>query len=123
MARKSTPCYCLKIRRAANDVTRFYNKMVEPSGVMVSQYSLLLNIEKLDKGSIRELSDLVELDRSTLARNLKPLLSKKFIQDSRITGTRDCKLVLTPKGKEVLEQAKLLWVQAQQLLAACRAEF
>lgn len=112
--RKQTSCYCLKIRRASSDITRFYDKQLEPSGVTVSQYSLLLNISLAKQGTLKELADMAELDRSTLARNIKPLFKKNLVYDAKAKGTRNSQLVLTQEGIKTLEYAKQLWNDAQQ---------
>lgn len=57
---------------------------------------------------------MAELDRSTLARSLQPLLNQGLVVDTRKPGTRNCQLELTKSGKEKLERAKLLWAEAQQ---------
>lgn len=112
--KKTTSCYCLKLRRATSDVTRFYDKILSECDITVSQYGLLLNISKAEKGSLRELADMAELDRSTLARNIKPLIKKEFVYDAKAEGTRDSSYQLTNSGKNVLGKAKGLWEQAQK---------
>lgn len=112
-SKQPTSCYCLKIRRATNDVTRFYDHVLKPSGITVSQYSILLNISRAEKGSIKELADMAELDRSTLARNIKPLINRNLIIDAKLPGTRDSKLKLTDEGIRTLEKSKMLWEEAQ----------
>lgn len=112
--RKETSCYCLKMRRASSDITRFYDKQLEASGVTVSQFSLLLNISKAKQGSLSELANMAELDRSTLARNIKPLIKKGLVYDAKLEGKRNSKFVLSPTGKVTLRQANQLWQQAQQ---------
>lgn len=109
-----TSCYCLKIRRANASVTKHYDRVLSPCSITVSQYSVLLNISRAEQCSIRELADMAELDRSTLARNLQPLFRQGLVVDTRQPGTRNCQLELTESGKEKLEWAKLLWAEAQQ---------
>lgn len=111
---KSTSCFCLKMRRANADVTGFYDHALEESGVTIQQYSLLLNISKAQNGTLRELADMAELDRSTLARNVKPLLSKKLVYDAKEDGARNSKLMLTAEGEQTLQLAAKLWKEAQQ---------
>lgn len=108
-----TPCFCLKIRRASADITDYYDRILEPSGVTVGQYSILLNTSKADKGTVKELADMAELDRSTLARNIKPLIIKQLIYDAKKEGARDSCLKLTEDGKKTLLLAQSLWEDAQ----------
>jgi DNA-binding MarR family transcriptional regulator len=115
--RQQTPCYCLKARRAAAAITEYYDSVLAPSKITVSQFSLIKNILFSDNPSIRELADLVELDRSTLARGLKPLIRDNLVTDVRPRGQRNCQLSLTDKGRETFTRAKLLWAEAQKNLA------
>lgn len=110
-------CYCLKTRRACAAVTKFYDTMLAPSGVTVRQYSLLLNISQAHSCSVRELADLAELDRSTLARSLKPLYAQGFIVNAKQPSARNSQLELTNAGKETVEQAKELWSKAQEAVS------
>ena len=109
-----TSCYCLKIRRASATVTKFYDSMLESCGVTVRQYSLLLNISQAEHCSVKELADMTELDRSTLARSLKPLYHQGLVIDTKVLGTRNSQLEVTETGKETVECAKQLWAEAQK---------
>lgn len=102
---------------ATNNLARFYDRMLEPSGVTTRQFSLLLNISRSEDVNVRQLADMANLDRSTLARNLKPLFSKCLIEDNKLPGARDSKLRLTETGRETLEQARCLWEKAQDTVA------
>ena len=110
----NTTCHCLKMRRSAGNVISFYDKVLLPSGVTVRQYSLLYSISEHDGCNVRELSEYTELDRSTLARSLKPLIKAGFIADAKDTGARDSKLSLTEQGRQVCQEAAKLWEIAQK---------
>ena len=110
----NTTCHCLKMRRSAGNVISFYDQILKPSGVTVRQYSLLYSISEHDGCNVRELSDYTELDRSTLARSLKPLMKADLIADAKDAGTRDSKLSLTEQGKQVCQEAAKLWEIAQK---------
>ena len=109
----NTTCHCLKMRRSAENVIRFYDRRLQPAGITVRQYSLLKNIDEHKGCSVRVLADCTELDRSTLARSLKPLMKAGLLEDTKGIGTRDSKLMLTEEGKETYALATGLWRQAQ----------
>lgn len=109
----ASSCYCLKVRRANGIVAKFYDSLMAPSGVTVRQYSLLLHISRTEGISVRQLADQTGLDRSTLARSLKPLFHRELIQDAKPAGTRDSRLRLTERGTAVLSEAARLWGEAQ----------
>lgn len=115
--KRPTSCFCLKLRRAAACITSYYDHALEPSGITVSQFSLLLNISKAERGSLAELADMAELDRSTLARNIKPLIIKKLVLDTKADRARDSRFILTEAGIKTLAQAQQLWEAAQSSIA------
>lgn len=110
----NTSCHCLKIRRSAENVIHFYDTVLEPTGLTVRQYSLLHAIYRQSGCNVRELSEDTLLDRSTLARSLKPLLQAGYIEDKKNAGARDSALWLTEKGEQIYRQAAQLWHTAQK---------
>ena len=108
------PCHCYKIRRAAATVTRHYDRSLAPCGVTVSQFLLLRNLAASPGRTVSGLAADVGLDRSTLARNLRPLLGKDLVRDASPAEARDCRLELTDAGKQALECAQVRWEQAQE---------
>lgn len=109
----NTVCHCMKMRRSAENIINFYDTMLAPSGLTSRQYSLIFAINKLGTCNVRELAEYTLLDRSTLARSLKPLLQADYIADKKNTGARDSVLVLTQKGGQTYTQATALWHKAQ----------
>lgn len=113
MAKIKSKCHCINFRRASNRISNFYDSMLKPIDLSVNQYSLLVNLRRLEKSNIITLANYVDLERTTLVRTLKPLIKKGFIQDIALEGKRDRELTLTTKGIEVVEQGKILWGKAQ----------
>ena len=111
----NTKCHCLKLRRSAANVVDFYDSMLKESGVTLRQYSLLYEIGNNEGCNVRQLSEATQLDRSTLARSLKPLLNQKLIINFKMAGTRDSQLYLTAKGIIVMQKASKLWEKAQEV--------
>ena len=109
----TTMCHCLKICRSAENVAGFYDGKLQPSGVTAKQYFLLSQIADDGGCSVRQLATHTELDRSTLARTLKPLLKAGLVQDRKERGKRDSKLFLTERGEQAHKDATELWRQAQ----------
>lgn len=109
----NTVCHCLKMRRSAENVIRFYDAILAPSNLTVRQYSLLKAISEHSGCNVRVLSEITLLDRSTLARSLKPLIQSKYIKDNKEAGARDSVLELTEQGKVVCKKAAELWEIAQ----------
>jgi len=104
------------------DVTAFYDSMLSAAGVTAKQHYLLKNIGKAGKCSVRELADVTEYDRSTLARTLKPLLARGLVIDMRAPGTRNRQLELTEEGWKAENHALELWSVAQGMVEEALGE-
>lgn len=113
MKKTKSKCHCINIRRAANRISKFYDNTLKSIGLSVNQYSLLVNLSRLERSNITTLANYVDLERTTLVRTIKPLIEKQFIEDIAIEGKRDRELVLTEKGLEKVRQGEILWTKAQ----------
>lgn len=112
--KKLTPCHCINMRRTTNHLTEYYNQAIEPCGLTVSQFSLLWNLDFLGHSNTTNLALRAGLDRTTLTRNLKPLLANGLMEDAAQESSRDHILSVTPKGKMALEIGIPLWQTAQK---------
>ena len=110
---ESTACHCLKLRRGASNVVAYYDTALSSSGVTAQQYALLYQLSLQEGCNVRTLAEACELDRSTLARSLKPLLNRGLIEDRKKENSRDSSMWLTESGSRVCQQAAELWAQAQ----------
>ena len=110
---KTEKCHCVVFRRAARAVTAYYDRIMLDSGITINQYSLLINLLRTAPCSTTSLAKTMKLDRTTLIRNIKPLVEKGLIQDLSEEGERDRQLTVTSKGVETLEIAQKLWEKAQ----------
>lgn len=119
---KENICHCLKVRRASNAITKTYDKYLAPSGIGVSQFSVMEHISRLSPVTVSELALECQLDRTTLVRNLKTLEEKGYVSDISEKGSRKRQLVLTPLGRERLDDAEILWSQAQQYIRTSLGE-
>ncbi|HWR09719.1 MarR family winged helix-turn-helix transcriptional regulator [Sporomusa sp.] len=118
-----SPCLCLNIRRASRAVTDFYEKMLEPSGIKITQYSLLRHLEETEPVTISKLAALMRIDRTTLNRNMKPLNEAGLIEVNSGQDPRSKEVALTKAGKLVLTNATVLWDQAQASLQEYLGEY
>lgn len=107
-------CHCTNMRRASRAVTRFYDELLEPSGLKVTQYSLLNHLKRLGPLTMNELSKAMRLERTTLVRNLKPLENMGLVSVVNEKGTKAKEVNLTEKGIKSLEIAAPYWDQAQE---------
>src|SRR5271170_6761404 len=107
-----SPCHCAVLRKASRHVSQVYDTALAPTGLKTTQFSLLAAIDRGEDAltSMRELAEVMVMDRSTLGRNLRPLEKQTFI---RITSNKDDArsrhVQLTHKGRSKLEEARALW--------------
>lgn len=111
----TSPCTCLNIRRASRAVTQFYDEVLKPSGIRIAQLGLLRLLEK--EATITELAKAMRIDRTTLNRNMKPLVEAGFITVNPGKDSRTRLVGLTATGKEAVAQAWRLWGEAQTAIA------
>lgn len=115
-------CHCITMRRATNAITDYYDRALFGMGVSTSQFSLLINLSRLGEASTSELAEYVNLERSTLVRNLKPLMEKGFIVDLAKEGARNHRYTLSAEGQEILQKCLPVWEHAQKEIKAYLGE-
>ena len=107
-------CTCFRIRGAARRVTQIYSKHLAPTGLKISQFSLLGFVSAEGPVSIGRLSDLLATDRTTLTRNLGPLLKDGLVERVQSGDKRRHELVATQAGRALFKRALPLWAAAEQ---------
>ncbi|HNB53288.1 MAG TPA: MarR family winged helix-turn-helix transcriptional regulator [Anaerolineales bacterium] len=113
LARQVAPCVGFNTRRATRLVTQYYDHALAPVGLRSTQYSLLGLLALVDEIPMQELALVLAMDRTTLTRNLNPLLEKELIEVSVGSDRRVRPIKITPKGVAILAEALPLWEQAQ----------
>ena len=109
------PCACSTLRRATRAVTAAYDKALEPSGLRVTQFSVLRTLARLGPVTVTCLAAETALDRSTMGRNLDPLERKGLVR-LQVGETDQRKRVahLTNAGRSAIEAALPHWREAQK---------
>jgi DNA-binding MarR family transcriptional regulator len=106
-------CTCFNLRKAARAVTQLYDEFLRPSGLRVTQFSLLMAVRGLGPIRITNLAEKAVMDRTTLKRNVELLEREGLV---RITPGRDARVrevSLTAAAQERLSEALPLWQKAQ----------
>ncbi len=107
-------CACLNLRKASRATTQFYDKVLHPSGLRVTQFAILATIVRADAITISKLAGRMVMDRTTLTRNLRPLQQQNLISLNPGTDHRTRLIRIQPAGEAALEKALPLWQTAQQ---------
>ena len=111
----SMQCLCATVRRAARLLNRRYEEALRPAGVSPSQFELMMTLRTAGPVDQAKLAQFIEIDQTTLSRNLKLLLAERWIEAT--TNTRDARrrtYRLTKLGLAVLAEAQRYWRQAHE---------
>lgn len=111
-------CTCFRVRGAARRVTQIYTRHLAPTGLKISQFSLLGFVIAKGPVTITQLSELLATDRTTLTRNLRPLIGSGVIERATAGDKRRHELVATPAGRALFKRALPLWSAAEQEVRA-----
>ena len=108
-------CLCLNTRHAARTLTRMYEEHLRPCNLTSPQFGLLSVLTERPGLSQQQLTEMLDLDQTTLSRNLRLLIANKWIKGKRSKEDRrlTCYSV-TPAGIEVRKTAAPHWNRAQQ---------
>ncbi len=109
-------CTCETIRKAARMVTQMYETALQQSGLKAGQISLLAMLSRKGDMPLTALADALVMDRTTLTRNLKPMVRDGFISIKAEQDLRVRKVGLTAKGTRKFAEAYPLWADAQSRL-------
>lgn len=110
-------CTNLKLRQLGRMVGRHYEAFVAPTGLKGTQYSLLSHVVKLGPLRAGELAAAMQLEASTLTRNLQPLLRDGLLtMQPDPADARSRLVVATPAGHDLRAKAQRVWKQAQLAL-------
>jgi DNA-binding MarR family transcriptional regulator len=101
------------MRKVNRAVTQFFDEYLEPTGIRITQYTLLVEIASSEVKTLSEIAANLIMDRTTLTRNLKPLQKSGYITNAKTNDRRSKSYVLTEKGHKVMEEATPLWQEAQ----------
>jgi DNA-binding MarR family transcriptional regulator len=109
----SSTCISTRVRQLSRIVTRVYDDALRPLGITASQFTLLTQLAQQDGITAVEIGHSLDIEKSTLSRNLKRLLALGHITMDPPAGRRGRGLHLTPKGETVIAQAFPVWHDAQ----------
>ena len=109
-------CIGLGVRKAARAVARHYDQALSQVGVKGTQFTLLNALYLYPGVTLTRLADALVMDRTTLNRNLKPMVREGWINMKPGKDLRTQEWRLAKKGERKLATAFPLWHDAQQAL-------
>lgn len=106
-------CSSQKLRQLSRRVSQHFDHIVAASGLKTTQYSLLSNIVRLEPVQPGDLAAQLEMDASTLTRNLQPLVAQGWVVIGPGNDGRSRFVTATPAGREKRAAAQREWKKAQ----------
>ena len=113
----SAACACGRLRRATRALTQLYDDLMAPSGLRITQFSLLRTLARGGTARISDLADALLLDRTALSRTLDPLLKRGLVSIVSGRDARTREVSLTRAGEKALSAALPHWKRAQVQVA------
>jgi len=111
---KISLCNCQSVRQAARQVAQLYDRHLAPTGLRISQFGILKNLQHNGPQSIQCLAANLVMDRTTLGRGIRPLERDGLIEIGEGPDGRTKSLKLTPAGRKKLTQGMPYWEAAQK---------
>jgi DNA-binding MarR family transcriptional regulator len=106
-------CACFNLRKASRVITQHFDEILKPSGLLITQFTILVAVTMAKSGTINDLAERLVMDRTTLTRNLKPMKREGWLKSESGRDQRTRVISLTPHGEAALAKALPLWKQAQ----------
>src|SRR5262245_14282741 len=107
-------CIAVRVRLLNRVITSLYDDALRPLGLKVSQLNILVAAAKLGMARPAVVCKILQLDASTLSRNVERMRKNGWIESVEDDDARMQPFRLTAKGRRLLDRAVPAWRQAQQ---------
>ena len=91
------------LRKVTRTVTRRFDKELAHTGIRSTQFTVLVLISKCEALTMTEMANHLAMDRTTLTRNIFPLLKNGYIERAKLDDRRVRAYRLTKYGKEAVK--------------------
>ncbi len=109
----ASECLAVRIRLLNRTVTNIFDEALRPLKVKVSQLNVLIVVAKLGPVSPGEVSRRLNMEKSTLSRNVDRMRTRDWLKVSEGDSGRKQILEIGPAGRRLIEKALPFWRQAQ----------
>lgn len=107
------------MRAATRRIGSLYDDALAPFGINIAQYSLLRRIQRLQPVSFTQLGHEVDLDRSTVSRNVRVLEKAGLAVTAKgIADHRESVVSLSGQGEKTLADTLSAWEKCQETMEA-----
>jgi len=111
-------CIAVRVRLLNRVITNLYDDALRPLGLKVSQANILVVTARLGVARPAQVCELLNLDASTLSRNVERMQAKGWLEVVPDKDGRSQPFRLTPQGRRLLEKAVPAWEKAQEQATA-----
>jgi len=115
--RECNDCLCFAARRVARQITQHYDAQLRGSGLRATQFTLLAYLILAGSTPINAVADYLGVERTTLTRNLKPLLALGHIRVESGADRRVKLVSITAAGRAAAADALPQWRKAQKAMS------
>ncbi|GAB4424564.1 MAG: oxidation-sensing regulator MosR [Turneriella sp.] len=132
-------CLNFNLRRTSRAVTQYYDEVLKPTGLKVTQFTILIAIASQSAehkaaaggsgcssphrqtarpagGSITDIARLAMVDRTTLTRSLRILEDDRLIEVRKAQPGNKRRVIITTKGVKKMKEIYPYWFRAQRAL-------
>jgi DNA-binding MarR family transcriptional regulator len=108
-------CNCFAMRKAARQISRFYDAHLEPSGIRITQFLTLTALNELGSATINALAERLDIERTAMGKMAEFLQRDGLVKiKPSPTDGRSRLIELTEKGSRLQKKAAPLWEEAQR---------
>ena len=106
-------CVCVNLRKASRTITQMYDDALKPSGLRSTQLPVLVTLVATGPMTVNQLAGDLLMDRTSLSRLLRPLVSRGLITMTPGQDRRTRELSITDRGREAVATAIPMWDRVQ----------
>ena len=114
LKRIANECVGVRLRVTNRVLTKIFDEGLRPFGLKMTQLNVLVAIGNLEAARPRDLCRLLELDASTLSRNVDRMVQQGWIASRATDDARSHLLSLTRAGERLVDDAFPAWQRAQE---------
>ena len=108
-------CNCFAVRKAARQISRFYDAHLQATGLRNTQFLILAALAETPGAAVNELAEALDVERTAMGKMVALLERDGVVRIAPSPTDRRSRLVeLTPQGNELFERATPLWLEAQR---------
>jgi DNA-binding MarR family transcriptional regulator len=112
-AKAAETCTARNLRKATRAISGLFEEAMRSTGLRISQFGLLVALALAEEATVSKLAGLLDLDRTTMTRNIAPLERQGFVISVASEDARNRVLRLTEKGRATLARALPIWERVQ----------